>query len=132
MGALGILIFEMLAGQPPFYDERAFGIYQKVLKGNIDYPMSIDLRAKDIIRKFLVHDRSKRLGGTSEGAREVKNHKWFNGLDWDRVLAREVTAPNIPPVKSADDASMFDQYPESSGEALPPLTDTDNANFLDF
>ena len=36
--ALGILIFEMLAGFPPFFDENPYGIYQKILAGRIDFP----------------------------------------------------------------------------------------------
>ena len=36
--ALGILIFEMLVGYPPFYDENPFGIYQKILAGRIEFP----------------------------------------------------------------------------------------------
>ncbi len=44
--ALGILIFEMLAGYPPFYDENPFGIYQKILAGKIDFPKHFDVNAK--------------------------------------------------------------------------------------
>jgi len=130
--ALGVLIFEMLAGHPPFYDERAFVIYQKVLKGQITFPLYFDLRAKDIIRKFLNPDRFKRLGGTHEGAQEVKRHKWFKDVEWDRLLAGEVAAPFIPPVKGAYDTSMFDRYPDSVDKPLPPLTTADDANFADF
>ncbi len=36
--AIGILIFEMLAGYPPFFDETPYGIYQKILQGKIDWP----------------------------------------------------------------------------------------------
>ncbi len=60
--AMGILIFEMLAGYPPFYDESPFGIYEKILAGKIVFPSHFDDCAKDLIKKLLTDDRSKRLG----------------------------------------------------------------------
>jgi protein kinase X len=60
--ALGVLIYEMLAGYPPFYDENPFGIYQKILNGKVDFPKHIDAKAKDLIKRLLSQDRTKRLG----------------------------------------------------------------------
>ncbi|KAF8948556.1 hypothetical protein BGZ52_006786, partial [Haplosporangium bisporale] len=60
--ALGILIFEMLAGYPPFFDDNPFGIYEKILAGRIYFPSHIDSAAKDLIKKLLTADRTKRLG----------------------------------------------------------------------
>lgn len=60
--ALGILIFEMLAGYPPFFDDNPFGIYEKILAGRIYFPSHIDPAAKDLIKKLLTADRTKRLG----------------------------------------------------------------------
>ncbi|GBM92702.1 Protein kinase DC2 [Araneus ventricosus] len=60
--ALGILIYEMLAGFPPFFDTNPFAIYEKILAGKIDWPKHIDPIAKDLIKKLLVPDRAKRLG----------------------------------------------------------------------
>lgn len=58
----GILIYEMLAGYPPFFDDNPFGIYEKILAGKIDWPRHMDPIAKDLVKKLLVQDRTKRLG----------------------------------------------------------------------
>uniref|UniRef100_A0A0G2K247 Protein kinase cAMP-dependent X-linked catalytic subunit n=2 Tax=Rattus TaxID=10114 RepID=A0A0G2K247_RAT len=60
--ALGILIFEMLSGFPPFFDDNPFGIYQKILACKIDFPRQLDFTSKDLIKKLLVVDRTRRLG----------------------------------------------------------------------
>lgn len=45
--ALGILIYEMLAGYPPFYAETPYGIYQRILGGKIDFPRCVPLWTGD-------------------------------------------------------------------------------------
>lgn len=52
----------MLAGYPPFYDDNPFGIYEKILSGKIEWARHLDPIAKDLIKKLLVQDRTKRLG----------------------------------------------------------------------
>ena len=73
--ALGILIYEMLAGYPPFTDENPFVIYEKILAGNIEWPQQVDGVAKDLVRKLLEQESTKRLGNMKMGAQDVKNHK---------------------------------------------------------
>jgi protein kinase X len=73
--ALGILIYEMLVGYPPFFDENPFLISQKILTEKMKWPRNINAAAKDLIEKLLERDRTKRLGSTAEGAEAVKNHR---------------------------------------------------------
>ena len=46
-------------------------------------PVLINPVARDLIMKFLVADPTMRLGMTQGGWNEVKNHKWFRGVDWN-------------------------------------------------
>eukprot|EP00386_Alphamonas_edax_P005983 GDKI01019517.1.p1 GENE.GDKI01019517.1~~GDKI01019517.1.p1 ORF type:complete len:348 (-),score=85.49 GDKI01019517.1:110-1153(-) len=129
--ALGILIFEMLAGYPPFYDENPFGIYQKVLQGRIDFPAHFDIKAKDLIKRLLTHDRTKRYGCLKAGAEDVKKHKWFQRIDFVVAFARGLQPPYVPPIKSVDDTSQFDKYPESTEGSAPTIAPKDQAAFFD-
>jgi serine/threonine protein kinase len=130
--ALGVLIFEMLAGYPPFYDENPFGIYQKVLAGRIDFPRHFDVKAKDLIKRLLTHDRAKRFGCLKNGAEDIKKHKWYKGVDWDHMLNRQLPVPFRPNVKAPDDTSMFDRYPESTEGSTPAISGKDQELFDGF
>jgi len=103
---------------PPFFDDNPFGIYEKILAGKIVFPSHIDANAKDLIKKLLTADRTKRIGNLKvlfysfsfffsnfqllyqslivlndslkkikSGAEDVKQHKWFKGINWDDVWA---------------------------------------------
>jgi len=130
--ALGILIFEMLAGYPPFYDENPFGIYQKVLANRVDYPKHFDVKAKYLIKRLLTHDRAKRFGCLRGGAEDIQKHKWYKGMDWENLACRGVKPVYIPAVKAADDTSMFDRYPESTEASAPPISAKDQELFAGF
>lgn len=80
----------MLVGYPPFYDDNPFGIYEKILSGKIDWPRHMDPIAKDLVKKLLVLDRTKRLGNMKNGADDIKRHRWFKHLDWKDVLNKKL------------------------------------------
>ncbi len=52
----------LLRRYPPFYDENPFGIYEKILAAKVHYPSALDPLGKDLIKKLLVADRTKRFG----------------------------------------------------------------------
>ncbi|CAK4126203.1 unnamed protein product [Aphanomyces euteiches] len=118
---LGILIFEMLAGQPPFCDDDPMGIYQQILSGKINFPRYFDRNAKALIKRLLTADLTKRYGCLKNGVEDIKKHKFFSGCDWDAMLARKGTAPIIPKVVTPNDTSNFDPYPDSNEEAPVPV-----------
>ena len=122
--ALGILIHEMLAGYPPYYDENQFGIYQKVLAGKIEYPRHFETQSRDIVAKLIKPERTKRIGSGKNGAEDIKKHKWYRGLNWaalyNKILAQPVDFCNsVPTVSSPSDTSNFELYPTSTDEGGP-------------
>merc|ERR1712021_73057 len=105
--ALGILIYEMLAGYPPFYDEDPLGIYQKILEGKVKFPWHFDRHSKDLCKKLLTADLTKRLGNLKGGAEDIKKHKWFNAANptpWETFITdTKSLQPPIKPVVGASD-----------------------------
>ncbi len=87
---IGILLYEMLLGYPPFYDENPFHIYEKIIIGDIEWPKELDKTSKDLIKKLLSHDRTKRLGNMQNGSMDIKNHKWFRFINWKAVVERKL------------------------------------------
>ena len=73
--ALGVLIYEMLAGYPPFFDDNPFSIYEKILAGRVEWPGNMEPVARDLIKRLLVQDRNKRLGANKSGTEDVKKHR---------------------------------------------------------
>jgi len=112
--SLGVLLFEMIVGLPPFYSENINDMYDLILKSELKFPQNVPADARDLLQGLLERDDKKRLGSLSPDAREIKNHRFFAGIDWDRLFRREVTPPFIPQIKD-DDTKYFDQ--EFTGEA---------------
>ena len=132
--ALGILIYEMLAGYPPFYDENPFGIYQKILANKLEFPRHFDVHAKDLVKKLLQSDRTKRLGCLKNGAEDIKKHKWFKGYDWVALNQQGQQPPIVPNVKGEGDTQNFDKYPDSIDDPNSAKIDPEKAAelFKDF
>ncbi len=51
--ALGVLLYEMMAGFPPFYDEEVTNTYKKIIAGHLSFPSHFPVPARDLIRKLL-------------------------------------------------------------------------------
>jgi len=130
--ALGVLMYEMMAGQPPFVDDDPMGIYQQILAGKVSFPRHFDRNAKSLIKKLLVADLTKRYGCLKAGADDIKKHKWFQGFDWEQLVGRQLPAPVVPVVAGDADTSNFDPYPDSLEEAPVPVLGGQKDPFLEF
>eukprot|EP00434_Breviolum_minutum_P029095 symbB.v1.2.025734.t2/scaffold2517.1/size77087/3 len=127
---LGILVYEMIVGYPPFVDEDPMGIYQKILAGKITFPKIFHKEAKSLVKKLLTPDLGKRFGNLKNGAADIKEHKWFKDLSWDDLVAKKIEAPFKPAVKGATDTSNFDDYPDSDQE--PPAVNASQDPFTNW
>ncbi|KAF3480104.1 serine/threonine-protein kinase PRKX [Arthroderma uncinatum] len=110
--ALGILIYEFLVGQPPFWDSNPMGIYEKIVEGRIRFPANMAAPAKDIISSLCKVNPSERLGHISGGSQRVRDHPFFEGINWDDLYHKRMKGPIVPEVGHPADTTNFEEYPE--------------------
>ncbi|KAI6147236.1 kinase-like domain-containing protein [Pisolithus tinctorius] len=104
---LGVLLYEMLSGLPPFYDEVTDKMYQKILTDPLVFGPDIGTEARSILTSLLNRDPTKRLG--VNGAEEIKRHPFFEKhIDFKRLLQKKIQPPFKPRVSSPVDVSNFD------------------------
>ncbi|SMN21606.1 similar to Saccharomyces cerevisiae YCR091W KIN82 Putative serine/threonine protein kinase implicated in the regulation of phospholipid asymmetry through the activation of phospholipid translocases (flippases) Lem3p-Dnf1p/Dnf2p [Maudiozyma saulgeensis] len=92
---LGILIYEMLFGMTPFKGADTNKTFSNILKNDITFPNNNDIsrHCKDLIKKLLCKNESKRLG-CKMGAADIKRHPFFKKVQWSFLRNQE--PPLIP------------------------------------
>jgi hypothetical protein len=55
--------------------------------------------AKSLVKHLLQADLSKRYGNLKNGVNDIKSHRFFNGINWNKLLAKELKGPYIPEIK---------------------------------
>ncbi|XP_062214799.1 probable serine/threonine protein kinase IREH1 [Phragmites australis] len=104
--SVGVILFELIVGIPPFNAEHPQTIFDNILNRKIPWPHvpeEMSFEAQDLIDKLLTEDPHQRLG--ANGASEVKQHPYFKDISWD-TLARQKAA-FVPSSDSAFDTSYF-------------------------
>lgn len=110
--ALGVLIFEMTAGHPPFFAKDPMKIYEKIVAGKFTPPNHFSKNLKSIVSSLLQVDRSKRIGILKDGPEDVKMHAFFKNVEWDEIFYKRFEPPFKPKVLNEYDCSNFDNYEE--------------------
>mmetsp|Transcript_17548 Transcript_17548/g.17509 ORF Transcript_17548/g.17509 Transcript_17548/m.17509 type:complete len:325 (+) Transcript_17548:519-1493(+) len=109
--SVGVILFEMVVGYPPFFSDEPSITCQKILhwRSTLAIPREANLKHStcDLIRK-LVCDAPDRLG--TRGVEEIKAHPFFNGINWDNI--RNTRAPWVPELTSDSDTANFDTFEE--------------------
>ncbi|KAJ7199611.1 kinase-like domain-containing protein [Mycena pura] len=103
---IGVLLYEMLAGLPPFYDEVTDRMYEKILNDPLVFPPEIGPEARSILTQLLNRDPTQRLG--VNGAAEIKKHPFFVSMEFKLLLQKKIQPPFKPNLTSPVDVSNFD------------------------
>jgi len=110
--ALGILIYEMGSGFPPYCGDNAMMTYKLILEGALEFPKGTSDDCRDIVRKLLHPAVTKRLGCLRNGGVDVRLHRWFGKLNMQMLLRMKFDVPFVPLIKDVLDTSNFPHYDE--------------------
>lgn len=132
--SVGVILFELLVGLPPFNAESPQQIFANIMNRDIPWPQipeDMSYEAYDLIDKLLIDNPIQRLGAT--GAGEVKRHLFFRNINWD-TLARQKAA-FIPSAEALDTSYFMSRYiwnPEDEhidgGSDFDDMSEADSAS----
>ncbi|KAG7308765.1 Protein kinase C-brain isozyme [Plutella xylostella] len=135
--AYGVLLYEMLVGQPPFDGEDEEELFAAITDNSVSYPKTLSKESKDACKSFLMKNPQKRLGCSVKGEEDVRTHPFFRRIDWARIEARDVQPPFKPKIKHRKDVSNFDkQFTTEKTELTPTdklfMMNLDQTEFMGF
>ena len=120
--ALGVLMYEMMAGQPPFEADNEEDLFDAIVKDEVLYPIWLSREATSILRGYLTKNPARRLGcQPGIGERQIKGHAFFRPIDWAALEDRKIKPPFIPRLTSERDVSYFDTEFTNEAPGFSPV-----------
>ena len=117
--SFGILLYRMLCGKPPFSGRSMKEVFDNILFSDLRFPSSVVLspETKDLISRLLTKDAAKRIKGP-----EVKAHPFWQGIDFEELMAKRVAPPNWVPLPTVEQmlAAKAGQPPPVAVNAKEP------------
>jgi serine/threonine protein kinase len=96
---LGVLMYEMLFGIPPFYTNISKdALFHNIKYATLSFPKTrnkVSLQAKNIISKLMNRNPNKRLGSGYLDSAEIKSHQFFAGIDFKKIKLKQFIPPRV-------------------------------------
>jgi len=107
--SLGTLIYEMLEGLPPFYDEDVSEMNRRILRQPLYFDAShFSVESMSLLEGLLQRDPEKRFGNGQGDYQEISFHPWFKDINWEDLYNRRIEPSFKPHLQSNTDARYFD------------------------
>ena len=81
----GVLLYEMLVGIPPYYNNNRKILFENIQTGPLRIPHTMSLEARDLILNLLNRNPKKRMGASDQDSEELKRHQFFANVNWEDV-----------------------------------------------
>ncbi|KAJ6255665.1 non-specific serine/threonine protein kinase [Anaeramoeba flamelloides] len=119
--SLGILIYEMLHGRPPFYSENKNVMYEKIIYDDPKISSSVSSEMQNLIRQLLNKNPEKRLGSPYQ-FKNIHDHPVFIDLDWQKLYEKKYQPEFIPKGNEFDNSQFNSQqaFQKKSKSLLDP------------
>uniref|UniRef100_A0A673CKQ0 non-specific serine/threonine protein kinase n=1 Tax=Sphaeramia orbicularis TaxID=375764 RepID=A0A673CKQ0_9TELE len=127
---LGVVMYEMMCGRLPFYNQDHEKLFELILMEDIRFPRTLGPEARSLLSGLLKKDPMQRLGGGPDDAKEIMQHKFFAGIEWQDVYEKKLVPPFKPQVTSETDTRYFDEeFTAQTITITPPGQDDSMESF---
>ncbi|RMB98672.1 hypothetical protein DUI87_24890 [Hirundo rustica rustica] len=128
---LGVVMYEMMCGRLPFYNQDHEKLFELILMEEIRFPRTLSPEAKSLLSGLLKKDPKQRLGGGPDDAKEIMQHKFFAGIVWQDVYEKKLVPPFKPQVTSETDTRYFDEEFTAQMITITPPDQDDSMDCVD-
>ncbi|KAI8812359.1 molecular mechanism For the regulation of protein kinase B Akt By hydrophobic motif phosphorylation [Cladochytrium replicatum] len=123
--AYGVILFEMLCGFHPFYDEDPNKIRKLIVDGLIEFPHFVSKESVDLLVRLLNRNPSERIK-----MEDIQKHVFFSTIDFDKLFRKELPPPFVPELVDDFDVRFFDEIFTEEPVSWTPIGSEEMLNSL--